>query len=51
MKKIYLCQDGGCCPVVEIGPDEVRIGEENNLCVLKKEEWNTLVKKIKNDEL
>ena len=50
MKKIYLCGDSGCCPVVEIDEDEVRIGEEGNLCTLKKDEWDTLVKKIKNDE-
>jgi hypothetical protein len=50
MKKIYLCGDRGCCPVVDIDIDEVRIGEEGNLCTLKKEEWETLVKKIKNDE-
>ncbi|MCK5559884.1 MAG: hypothetical protein KAJ51_04800 [Thermoplasmata archaeon] len=50
MKKIYLCGDSGCCPVVEIDGDEVRIGEDDNLCTLKREEWETLVRKIKNDE-
>ena len=51
MKRIYLCGERGCCPVVEIGKKEVKIGEEGNLCVLKKEEWNTLISKIKSGEI
>ncbi len=49
--KVGLC--GGCskCPSVEIGKEEVRIGELGNLCTLKKSEWKTLVEKIKSGEL
>ncbi|MDP7081058.1 MAG: hypothetical protein QF415_14275 [Candidatus Undinarchaeales archaeon] len=47
---INLCNDG-CCPVIEIDEHEVRIGEEGNLCTLSRDEWNTLVSKIKNDEV
>ena len=47
---VQLCQ-GGCCPVVKIEEERVEIGEEGNLCVLKKEEWNTLVEKILKGEL
>jgi len=37
--------------VVELDGEAVRIGEEGNLVVLTKEEWNTLVAKIKAGEL
>ena len=50
-KKIYLCKDGGCCPAVQFSDGEVRIGEDQNLVVLRKEEWNILVEKIKAGEL
>ncbi|MBI2831714.1 MAG: hypothetical protein HYX79_05610 [Chloroflexi bacterium] len=46
MKIVELCREGSCCPVVKIGKDRVEIGEEGNLCVLKKEEWETLKEKI-----
>ncbi len=46
---IQLCRERGCCPVVEIGDNYVKIGEKDNLCTLKKQEWNTLVDKIKSD--
>lgn len=49
--KIYLCKDGGCCPAVQFLGDEVRIGEDQNLVVLRKEEWNILVEKIKEGDL
>jgi hypothetical protein len=41
--KFSLCPACGACPEVEIRPDEVRIGEADNLVVLKKAEWNVLV--------
>ncbi len=53
IKVISLCGNlaDGCCPIVEVLETEVRIGEEGNLAVLSKEEWNTLVDKIKTGEL
>ena len=51
MKIITLCGEKGCCPVVKIGADEVSIGEDGNLCVLKRGEWNSLVEKIKTEEI
>jgi hypothetical protein len=37
--------------VVKIDEERVEIGEEGNLCVLKKNEWETLKKKILEKEL
>ncbi|MDP2719069.1 MAG: hypothetical protein Q8P44_04455 [Dehalococcoidia bacterium] len=51
MKKVTLCKDCSCCPVVEIYPDKAHIGEEGNLVVLGKDDWNTLVRKVKSGEL
>jgi hypothetical protein len=51
MKVVNLCGEKGCCPRVEIYEDEVKIGEEGNFCVLKKEQWKSLVEKIKAGEL
>ncbi|MBI2044947.1 hypothetical protein HYT23_02730 [Candidatus Pacearchaeota archaeon] len=45
-KIINLCCSGGCCPTVEILNEEVRIGEEGNICVLKREEFESLKQKI-----
>jgi len=50
MKVVTLCSSGSCCPVVRIAEDHVEIGEEGNLCVLKKDEWETLKSKIINRE-
>ncbi len=50
-KTVFLCGSGGCCPMVVVEQDSVQIGEEGNLCVLKKEEWNALVDKILSGEL
>lgn len=49
--KVYLCSDKGCCPAVEAAEGVVRIGEEGNLCTLKRDEWNALVQKVKAGEL
>jgi len=46
MRAYNLCRSG-CCPVVEVGTKNVKIGEEDNLCTLKKSEWKRLVRKIK----
>jgi len=45
--KVYLCKDCHACPSVEFRGEDVRIGEGENLAVLKREEWNILVEKIK----
>jgi hypothetical protein len=50
--KITLCPlVCGACPDVEIVGDEVRIGEDGNLAILKKDEWNELVDLIQSGKL
>jgi hypothetical protein len=50
--KITLCPAGcGACPDVEIGGEQVRIGEAGNLAVLKRDEWNLLVELIQSGQL
>ena len=44
--KMSLCPACSACPEVVISGDEVRIGEADNLVVLKKDEWNVLVELI-----
>ena len=51
VKIVSLCSSGTCCPVVKITDTQVEIGEAENTCVLTKEEWGTLKKKILNEEL
>lgn len=51
MQIITFCGKKGCCPRVEVYEDVVKIGEEGNFCVLKKSEWESLVKKIKSGEV
>lgn len=51
MKVVSLCGTCKCCPAVEVGEDHVKIGEEGNLCTLKKSEWKILVEKIMSGEL
>lgn len=46
MKLVTLCNSGACCPVVKISDQRVEIGEEDNLCVLTVEQWETLKSKI-----
>ena len=50
-KIVTLCQEGSCCPVVKITDEHVEIGEKYNICVLTKGEWETLKKKIINNEV
>ena len=45
MRIVELCGKGHC-PVIKIADDRVEIGEEGNLCVLSKDEWETLKQKI-----
>lgn len=49
--KMSLCPACTACPEVEIVGDEVRIGEEGNLAVLKAQEWNVLVNLIQSGRL
>ena len=51
--RISLCPACGACPevVLDMTKDEVRIGEEGNLVRLNKDAWNTLVEKIRTEEL
>jgi hypothetical protein len=51
MKIVSLCQPGTCCPVVKITDEYVEIGEKDNICILKKSEWETLKKKILEEEI
>lgn len=50
-KVVSLCPDCIHCPEVVIEGDTIRIGEDANLVVLKKEEWNVLVDAIRSGEL
>lgn len=50
-KIVSLCQQGSCCPVVEIEDKQVKIGEKDNTCVLTKAQWETLKEKILKKEL
>jgi len=53
--KVLLCQDGSCvppkCPVVDVQEDKVIIGENKNICVLTREQFDILKEKIKNNEI
>ena len=53
MTTYSLCSKDGkcCCPEVDVQDCCVRIGEEGNLCTLNKDEWSTLVSKIKSGEI
>lgn len=51
MTTYTLCGEKGCCPVVDVGDKTVKIGEGRNLVELKKSEWDTLIRKIKNGEI
>jgi hypothetical protein len=51
MKIVSLCAAGSCCPVVKIMDEQVEIGEGDNVCVLTKEQWETLKDKILKEEL
>ncbi len=51
VKIVSLCREGSCCPVVKIGDDCVKIGEQDNTCVLTKSDWETLKQKILNGEV
>lgn len=51
-RKIMLCPTGCSeCPEVEFSPNGVRIGEDENVAVLKNAEWNVLVEMIQSGQL
>ncbi len=49
--KVYLCGKNGCCPSVEVLNDQILIGEDDNTCILSREQWNDLVDKVKTGTL
>ncbi len=51
MKIVELCREGSCCPVVKITDSRVEIGEKDNICILTREQWETLKDKILSKEL
>ena len=51
MERISLCPACTACPEVVIDGDTIRIGEDENLVTLKKEEWNVLVDAIRSGQL
>ena len=48
---VSLCPHCDHCPEVIIEGDEIRIGEDANTAVLKKDEWNVLVDLIRSGQL
>lgn len=50
-KTVTLCPECGACPEIVFMDNEVRIGEEGNLVMLKLDEWNTIVEKIQSGEI
>ena len=48
---VSLCPLCDHCPEVVIDGDKVRIGEDANTAVLKKDEWNVLVDLIQSGRL
>ena len=49
--KVVLCHTKDCCPAVEVFDDKVTIGEDDNTCVLTKEQWGILKEKVRKGEL
>ena len=48
---VKLCKEGSCCPEVRVSENEVRIGEDSNVCSLTREQWDILKEKILKKEL
>ncbi len=51
MEKHSLCPGCTACPEVVIDGNQVRIGEDTNVAILKREEWNVLVDLIQSGGL
>ena len=50
--KIYkLCREGSCCPEVRVTDTHVEIGENENVCILTKDQWEILKDKILRAEI
>ena len=50
-KIVSLCGSCSQCPVVKVRDKEVEIGEEGNLCVLTREQFEELKDKVRKGEL
>lgn len=50
-RTVSLCPHCDHCPEVVIQGDTIHIGEDANIVVLKKEEWNVLVDAILSGQL
>lgn len=48
---VSLCPSCDHCPEVVIEADKIRIGEDTNITILKKAEWNVLVDLIQSGQL
>jgi len=51
MEKVSLCPGCTACPEVVIDGETIRIGEDANTAILKKDEWNVLVDLIRSGQL
>lgn len=51
MERVSLCPACTNCPEVVIDGDTIRIGEDENIVVLKRDEWNVLVDAIHSGQL
>ena len=51
MERYSLCPGCTACPEIVIDGDQVRVGDDENIVVLKKEEWNVLVEAIQSGQL
>ena len=48
---VSLCPGCTACPEVVIDGDTIRIGEDENIVLLKRAEWNVLVDAIQSGQL
>jgi hypothetical protein len=48
---VLSCGICGACPAVEISPDAVTIGEDDNVVRLTHAQWNDLVARVRAGEL
>ena len=48
---VSLCPSCTACPEVVIAGETIRIGEDENIVVLQKAEWNVLVDAIQSGQL
>ena len=51
MERVSLCPQCTECSEVVIDGDTIRIGEDENIVILKKAEWNVLVEAIQSGQL